>query len=131
MNKPHLLGQFSIRLKAFTAIGILYLALAGTAWGQTLANSGQQEQPAPPESAERLAAPAAKNPTVDGYVIGNSDLLDIDAWKEPGLTESVPVRSDGKISMPLIGEIQASSRAPNTAQRKDRRETAQLRKRPW
>jgi polysaccharide export outer membrane protein len=55
---------------------------------------------------------SALNTPDDHYVIGNADLLQINVWKEPELTESVPVRSDGKISLPLIGEIQASGRTP-------------------
>jgi polysaccharide biosynthesis/export protein len=33
-------------------------------------------------------------------------------WNEPNMTKSVPVRSDGKISLPLVGEIQAAGRTP-------------------
>src|SRR5713101_1431854 len=39
------------------------------------------------------------------YVIGPQDLLAINVWHEPELSQSVPVRPDGKISLPLIGEI--------------------------
>jgi len=39
-------------------------------------------------------------------------MLGINVWNEPQLTQSVPVRSDGKISLPLIGELQASGRTP-------------------
>jgi polysaccharide export outer membrane protein len=46
------------------------------------------------------------------YVIGNDDHLSINVWKETDLTKNVPVRSDGKISLPLVGEIQASGRTP-------------------
>ncbi len=48
----------------------------------------------------------------DSFVIGNDDVLAISVWKEAELTKSVPVRSDGKISLPLVGEIQASGRTP-------------------
>ena len=48
----------------------------------------------------------------DNFVIGNDDLLAISVWKETELTKSVPVRSDGKISLPLVGEIQAAGRTP-------------------
>ena len=48
----------------------------------------------------------------DSYVIGNDDHLSINVWKETDLTKNVPVRSDGKISLPLVGEIQASGRTP-------------------
>jgi polysaccharide biosynthesis/export protein len=46
------------------------------------------------------------------YVIGASDMLSINVWKEPDVSRLIPVRSDGKISLPLVGEIQASGRTP-------------------
>ena len=46
------------------------------------------------------------------YTIGNDDVLAISVWKEPDLTKSIPVRSDGKISLPLVGEIQATGQTP-------------------
>jgi polysaccharide export outer membrane protein len=42
------------------------------------------------------------------YVIGADDVLDVSVWKEQDLTRSVQVRPDGKISMPLIGDVQAA-----------------------
>ena len=46
------------------------------------------------------------------YVIGANDVLAINVWKEPDITRSVPVRSDGKISLPLVGELQAGGQTP-------------------
>jgi len=46
------------------------------------------------------------------YVIGANDVLAINVWKEPDISRSVPVRSDGKISLPLVGELQASGQTP-------------------
>lgn len=46
------------------------------------------------------------------FVIGNADVLSINVWKEADLTRSIPVRSDGKISLPLVGDIQAAGRTP-------------------
>ena len=54
------------------------------------------------------AGPSGGRP--DTYVIGESDLLAINVWHEPELTRVVPVRTDGKITMPLIGELQASGK---------------------
>lgn len=48
----------------------------------------------------------------DDYVIGADDVLSINVWNEPNLTREVTVRSDGKISIPLVGEMQASGRTP-------------------
>jgi polysaccharide export outer membrane protein len=61
------------------------------------------------------AAPAtvqSSKPHDAAYVIGASDLLSINVWKEKEISGIVPVRSDGKISLPLVGEIQASGRTP-------------------
>ena len=47
------------------------------------------------------------------YVIGSDDVLSVSVWKEPDLTEDkIPVRSDGNISLPLIGEVHASGMTP-------------------
>jgi polysaccharide export outer membrane protein len=42
------------------------------------------------------------------YVIGPADLLRIQVWKSPDLTVEVPVRPDGKISVPLVNDVQAA-----------------------
>ncbi len=46
------------------------------------------------------------------YVIGPQDLLVINIWKEPELSRTVPVRPDGRISLPLVEDIQASGLTP-------------------
>jgi polysaccharide export outer membrane protein len=46
------------------------------------------------------------------YVIGPDDVLAINVWKEPEVSRSVPVRSDGKISLPLVGELTAGGQTP-------------------
>jgi polysaccharide export outer membrane protein len=46
------------------------------------------------------------------YVIGPEDVLYIQVWREEALTKTVPVRSDGMISLPLINDVQASGLTP-------------------
>jgi polysaccharide export outer membrane protein len=46
------------------------------------------------------------------YVIGAEDVLNVSIWKEPDLTRTVPVRPDGKISLPLLDDIQAAGLTP-------------------
>jgi len=58
------------------------------------------------------AAPSAAKAHDDKYVIGVDDVLNINVWKEPDVSKTVPVRSDGKISLPLAGEVQASGETP-------------------
>ncbi len=57
-----------------------------------------------------------QHPSRDDYVIGPNDLLSVDVWKEPEITKTVPVRSDGKISLPLIGDVGASGQTPRQLQ---------------
>jgi polysaccharide export outer membrane protein len=46
------------------------------------------------------------------YVIGPSDELTINVWKEADLSKVIPVRPDGKISLPLLNDIQAAGQTP-------------------
>jgi polysaccharide biosynthesis/export protein len=46
------------------------------------------------------------------YVIGPEDVLDISVWSNQELTRTVPVRPDGKISLPLLNDIQAAGLTP-------------------
>jgi polysaccharide export outer membrane protein len=80
---------------------------------------GQQSNPHP---ATRTAIIPANNtssntPSIkSSYVIGPGDLLAINVLHEPEVSQKVPVRMDGKITMPLIGEIQASGMMPDNLQ---------------
>jgi polysaccharide export outer membrane protein len=57
---------------------------------------------------------AAASATSDSnYVIGPQDVLDINVWKEAELTRTVPVRPDGKISLPLLNDVQAGGLTPS------------------
>jgi polysaccharide export outer membrane protein len=46
-------------------------------------------------------------------VIGADDVLDISVWKEPDVSRVVPVRPDGKISLPLVNDVQAVGVTPS------------------
>lgn len=70
-------------------------------------------QPAQEGAAEAGASAAAKGATGDpSYIIGPQDVLDINVWKEAELTRVVPVRPDGRISLPLLNDIQAAGLTP-------------------
>lgn len=49
---------------------------------------------------------------VDEYRIGVDDLIQVTVWKNPDLSVTVPVRPDGRISMPLAGEVVAGGKTP-------------------
>lgn len=58
------------------------------------------------------AAATAAKPHDDTFIIGNDDVLAVNVWKEPDISRSIPVRSDGKISLPLVGEVEAAGQTP-------------------
>jgi polysaccharide export outer membrane protein len=50
--------------------------------------------------------------TTEEYMIGPDDLLAVNVWKEPDISRNVLVRPDGKISLPLVGDLRANGRTP-------------------
>ena len=48
----------------------------------------------------------------EDYIIGDEDVLQLSVWGSPELTVQVPVRPDGKISFPIVGDVQASGATP-------------------
>lgn len=49
---------------------------------------------------------------VNEYRIGVDDVVQVTVWKNPDLSVTVPVRPDGRISMPLAGEVDAGGKTP-------------------
>lgn len=58
---------------------------------------------------DQRSGPATDTPT---YAIGPGDLLHISVWKEPEISRDVLVRVDGKISVPLLGDVETSGLTP-------------------
>jgi polysaccharide biosynthesis/export protein len=95
-------------------VAVMLLAVAGSTQA---AQKGGKEVPsiatARNDAAGDDAKPAVTPATTDpAYVIGPEDVLDINVWKEPDMTRIVPVRPDGKISLPLINDVQAAGSTP-------------------
>jgi polysaccharide export outer membrane protein len=97
-------------LRECLAVLAMVTALAGTAGAQTAAAKKPDKKPAEtPAATSPAPVPAAKPATDDpDFLIGPEDGLRIDVWKEPELTLSVQVRPDGKISLPLLNDVQAA-----------------------
>jgi polysaccharide biosynthesis/export protein len=62
------------------------------------------------------APPAAASPDYN-YIIGPGDTLNISVWRNPELSMTVPVRPDGKITAPLVEDLQAQGKDPTTLAR--------------
>jgi polysaccharide biosynthesis/export protein len=74
-------------------------------------------QPAASSASDKAASDKATNVVPDsqaglGYVIGPEDVLHVAVWREADLTATLPVRPDGKISLPLLNDVQASGLTP-------------------
>jgi polysaccharide export outer membrane protein len=74
-------------------------------------------QPAATSVSDKTASDKATNadassPAGPAYVIGPEDVLHIAVWKEADLTATLPVRPDGKISLPLLDDVQAAGLTP-------------------
>ncbi len=111
--------------KSITADRIMaVLTLLALLSGGALAQSDSASRPAAPATAAADKQASEKqsgdNPgegsrtahSDSSYVIGADDVLAINVWKEPDVSRSVPVRSDGKISLPLVGELTAGGQTP-------------------
>jgi len=96
--------RLSIVRKAGVGLCIL---CASVGWGQ----KGQGNNLVTGGSTS-TGSPSASKPHDDTFVIGNDDVLAINVWKEPDISRSIPVRSDGRISLPLVGEVQAAGQTP-------------------
>ena len=94
----------------------LFLALCLAANGACLARGtsalqDKSEKGKAPKN--QTAVPSAQNSQADAeYKIGAQDVLQIDVWKEAEITRSVPVRPDGKITLPLLNDVQAAGLTP-------------------
>ena len=96
---------------------IVILFLAGISlWSQSGRNANHETLAKAADGVTIAEASKATSVTVaahdDTFIIGSSDVLAINVWKEPEVSRSLPVRSDGKISLPLVGEVQASGLTP-------------------
>ena len=91
----------------------LIAAVSVPALAQT---DGATTKPAETDSSKPAAVqekPAAQSSHSDSsYVIGLDDVLAVTVWKEPDVSRNLTVRSDGKISLPLAGEIPAAGQTP-------------------
>ena len=92
-------------VRLFVAI-IIVMALSGLVMAQdSTTTPPATAKPEPPSQADTGVR-------ADAYVIGAEDVLTVYVWKEPEMSKSVPVRPDGMISLPLIGEIKAAGYTP-------------------
>jgi len=105
------------------AVGLFSGILGGGLWATgALAEAGDAPghsmMPVPPRMADgrmpALSAAGEKTSLIvtQDYIIGPEDVLEITVWRNADLSKTVAVRPDGRISMPLIGDVVAVGRTP-------------------
>lgn len=110
--------QFGIVI-AFGVTAVLCAAQSGSqSQGAKQQQQQQSEKPAEPAApsaspaeAPKAGAIAAVDPKT--FQIGAEDVIYVQVWREPDFSRQVMVRPDGKITMPLIGDIQATGITPD------------------
>ncbi len=91
----------------FSILAVTMLGTSTTLAWQSPATAGSR----PTEPASTHSAPLPSD-----YVIGAEDVLGVVFWKEPEMSGDVTVRPDGRITIPVIGEIEAAGRRPEELQ---------------
>jgi polysaccharide export outer membrane protein len=87
------------------------LAMLGLATARMWAQVEDSNAAPPAKAATTENRPSAPVVPPD-YVIGADDTLHITVWKEPDMSATLPVRPDGKISLPLLDDVQAAGMTP-------------------
>ena len=76
---------------------------------EAIVSAQETSKPAPQTASSPKADTAPQSAVDSDYKIGPQDVLRIDIWKEPDISRTaIPVRPDGKISLPLLNDIQAA-----------------------
>jgi polysaccharide export outer membrane protein len=98
------------QVRSIVRLVIVAVVLASAAL-RVFAQAPVPAAPKPPAPAGAQIAPAGV-PLPAGYVIGPEDVLDIIFWRDKDMSAEVTVRPDGRITLPLINEMQASGVTP-------------------
>ena len=101
-------------------ISLVVVLCIAPGWAQKSdKNSAPAQQIAAASAPAPISSPGSSGMTskdFNDFVIGSEDVLAIDVWKEPEISHAVVVRSDGKITLPLLGDIQAAGKTPKQLQ---------------
>ena len=104
----------SARFRRFILLLCFFFAVnvaLGIASGKAMGATGHQTPTAPEKAGAKASGQPATGSAAglaDDYIIGPEDVLAVNVWRDPEVSRTVPVRPDGKISLPLIGDLDVS-----------------------
>jgi polysaccharide export outer membrane protein len=111
--RPHRKINRTRRVSFFVALLLPFFGgFASDSKAQSAPASPAVRETGVPSTDKPKANPAPPVISKDDYIIGPEDVLAISVWRETELTRTLPVRPDGKISLPLIGDVKASGLTP-------------------
>jgi polysaccharide biosynthesis/export protein len=114
--------MFSLTKLRVVSLAVCLFGGAGCLVAQTMSPQTMSPQtttanlksPDPATSDTAKPADTAKPEVIvpAGYIVGDSDVIRVNVWKEPEVSQTVVVRTDGNISLPLINEVKVSGMTP-------------------
>jgi polysaccharide export outer membrane protein len=110
-------NMFSLTKLMVVSLAVCLFGGAGCLVAQTMSpqtTTANLKSPDPATSDTAKPADTAKPEVIvpAGYIVGDSDIIRVNVWKEPEVSQTVVVRTDGNISLPLINEVKVSGMTP-------------------
>lgn len=113
---PMRLKRHGIRGLALSLIAFYLLGLLGYAQNDLTRTKSRKKNVGDAHPVEGTPTKSTAGAGVDEYIVGEADVLKINVWKESEFSQTVVVRPDGNISLPLVNELRVSGMTPRQIQ---------------
>ncbi|MGB9122172.1 MAG: polysaccharide biosynthesis/export family protein [Candidatus Angelobacter sp.] len=104
--------MFSFKKQIVLAVALSWVAGAGSLVSQTQTANLKSPDPSAADVTKSADTSRPAEVVPAGYVVGDSDIIRVNVWKEPEVSQTAVVRTDGNISLPLINEVKVSGMTP-------------------
>jgi polysaccharide biosynthesis/export protein len=104
--------MFSYKKLMMHIVAVCWIAGVATVAAQTQTANLKSPGAADSDTAKTADPAKSAEPVPSGYIVGDSDVIRVNVWKEPEVSQTVVVRTDGSISLPLINEVKVSGMTP-------------------
>jgi polysaccharide export outer membrane protein len=104
--------MFSYKKLMMHIVAVCWIAGVTCLAAQTQTANLKSPGAADSDTAKTADAAKSAESVPSGYIVGDSDVIRVNVWKEPEVSQTVVVRTDGSISLPLINEVKVSGMTP-------------------